>query len=41
LSFRASARFATFWGLVSGLRALHSGIVGDYVAWPTAGVAMR
>jgi hypothetical protein len=25
---------------VAGLKALHSGVAGDYVAWLTAGIAL-
>jgi multicomponent Na+:H+ antiporter subunit D len=35
---RASARLTA--GPIAGLKALHSGVVGDYVAWLTAGVAV-
>jgi multicomponent Na+:H+ antiporter subunit D len=35
---RAAARVAA--GPVAGLKELHSGVVGDYVAWLTAGVAV-
>jgi hypothetical protein len=37
-SFRRSLRFGPAQSLLNGLRALHSGAVGDYIVWIVTGV---
>jgi hypothetical protein len=37
-SFRRSLQWRTAQSLLNGLRALHSGVVGDYIVWIIVGV---